>query len=242
MEDGFILPAQIEDPDSFAKCNCIMASRTRIDDVNTLRMYVFKNQPPKEDKYEGRPLTVVERERLMGYFEGYVEQPGTSRWTGLGAVGVNGCVSNCLCHLVRDLFQKLRDDGLMLQMMDDDDWRDRLDEKYHHFAGNYHNLDVTDYHRFDIISEPPFVSLKLAPPVKGTENVSFFNAMDYSKHLLGNVSTDSFAVPADDSFSPLLFRRIFPYLLASLGLFGSSRGASLATTSRHFWKPAISKV
>ena len=49
-------------------------------------MYVFKNQPLR-GKYEGRPLIVVERERIMGYFVGYVEKPGTSRWTGLGTVG-----------------------------------------------------------------------------------------------------------------------------------------------------------
>ena len=92
-----------------------------------------------------------------------------------------------MCHLVCNLFQKLCY-GLLLKKKVDGDWRDKLDKQYHHFVGNYHNLDVADYHRFDIIGNYPYVSLKLAPRVKGTTNVTFFNAMGYSKHLLGNVS------------------------------------------------------
>lgn len=67
------------DPKALAKVNCLMASSSRVDDVNSFRMYVFKEQKKKslgEDLFLGRPLTVAERERLMGFPEGYVEVPG----------------------------------------------------------------------------------------------------------------------------------------------------------------------
>lgn len=56
-----------------------MASASKIDDSPSLRMYVFRKEASHEDgepKYTGRPLNVAEREKLMGYKEGYVENPG----------------------------------------------------------------------------------------------------------------------------------------------------------------------
>jgi hypothetical protein len=54
-----------------------MASKTRIDERSTLRMYVFeKEKNPTTGNYHGRPMQVFEREALMGYSKGYVEKPG----------------------------------------------------------------------------------------------------------------------------------------------------------------------
>ena len=55
-----------------------MASKTRIDEFDTLRMFVFKKKRfrKKKRKYYGRPMHIIEREKLMGYYVGYVEKPG----------------------------------------------------------------------------------------------------------------------------------------------------------------------
>ena len=59
------------------KAQCLMASKTRIDERSTLRMYVFeKEKNPTTGNYHGRPMKVCEREALMGYSKGYVEEPG----------------------------------------------------------------------------------------------------------------------------------------------------------------------
>jgi hypothetical protein len=52
-----------------------MASSSRIDEVNSLRMYVF-NERTNHGTYHGRPMKVFERENLMGYPERYVEPHG----------------------------------------------------------------------------------------------------------------------------------------------------------------------
>mmetsp|Transcript_35563 Transcript_35563/g.82595 ORF Transcript_35563/g.82595 Transcript_35563/m.82595 type:complete len:540 (-) Transcript_35563:514-2133(-) len=83
LEDGYFVPAHIVDAESCAKAQCFMASKTRIDERSSLRMYVFHQSPNKKKQknkkilqYRGRPMTIVERERMMGYPEGYIEKPG----------------------------------------------------------------------------------------------------------------------------------------------------------------------
>ena len=53
-----------------------MASTSRIDEIQTLRMFVFQDRDEETNKYYGRPLLTVEREKLMGFPVGYVEIPG----------------------------------------------------------------------------------------------------------------------------------------------------------------------
>jgi hypothetical protein len=56
-----------------------MASKSRIDEFQTLRMFVFKKErygKRKKRKYYGRPMRIIEREKLMGYPVGYIQKPG----------------------------------------------------------------------------------------------------------------------------------------------------------------------
>ena len=76
LEDGFCVPAHFIEPNLAVKANCLMASKTRIDERSSLRMYVFKNAPNFTGNYHGRPMKICEREALMGYRTGYVETPG----------------------------------------------------------------------------------------------------------------------------------------------------------------------
>jgi hypothetical protein len=56
-----------------------MAAASRIDDVNSMRMFVFREKN-KIGTYHGRYMKVFERENLMGYPEGYV-QPHGKNWS-----------------------------------------------------------------------------------------------------------------------------------------------------------------
>jgi len=57
-----------------------MASAYRIDEKQTLRMYAFQPIDYKSadvnQKFLGRPLTVSEREKLIGYPVAYVSKAG----------------------------------------------------------------------------------------------------------------------------------------------------------------------
>mmetsp|Transcript_10420 Transcript_10420/g.15921 ORF Transcript_10420/g.15921 Transcript_10420/m.15921 type:complete len:775 (-) Transcript_10420:120-2444(-) len=171
FEDGFYLPEEICEDGIYAKCNCFMSSKSKIDDNQTVRMYVFQKNP-KDKKFYGRPFTVLERERLMGYPEGYVEKP------------------------VRKLFDKLTEDALKLNSKNESKWQSQLHSKYHCFAGNYHEFPWEvckgDFHRFETTVVPE-VKLKLAPHFSGTlkneddsnYNIDFFDAEEYAKHLVG---------------------------------------------------------
>ena len=78
----FVLPGNILDEgrDMIAKANTFMASKSRIDERGSFRMYTFKKEPDEtSQKYLGRPLTAEEREKMMGYPPGYVSKTGESR-------------------------------------------------------------------------------------------------------------------------------------------------------------------
>jgi len=170
LEEGFCVKGQIIEDDMSVKCNCLMASMARIDEPTSFRMYVFEKKP-KDKKYFGRPLLVVERERLMGYPEGYIEKP------------------------VRMLFKKLLDDALVLNNKNDEKWRQRLHEKYYHFSGNYHNVPWAalegNFHQFDAIWEGPLAKLKLTAAydrgndASNASTIQFYDAEEYAKHLVG---------------------------------------------------------
>lgn len=63
------------DKHDVAKCNCFMASKSRLDEPSSFRMYVFLNHT-QHGKYICRPLKAVERERMMGFPAGYVTEKG----------------------------------------------------------------------------------------------------------------------------------------------------------------------
>ena len=97
-------------------------------------------------KYLGRPLTVLEREHIMGFPEGYVEKP------------------------VRSLFQEeLLEKGIMSR-----DWKNKLDKKYHKFAGNYHKLRDSESYKFAFLEQGDTgeVRVLMAPPPTGKTAVS----------------------------------------------------------------------
>ena len=77
LEEGYVLPGQIVEPEIHVKSNCIMASLGRQDEKASLRMYCFQSERNGGKEYIGRPLSMAERERFMGYPEGYIEKPGT---------------------------------------------------------------------------------------------------------------------------------------------------------------------
>ena len=149
-----------------------MASKSRIDERNSLRMYVFKDRNVTTGNYHGRPMTVSEREKLMGYPTGYVEEP------------------------VQSLFETLYKDGLAHNWTIFSPWKEALDPKYHHFAGNYHCLPAAHSYGFKIRESE--VELTMAPPSTGQP--SFFDAKEYAKHLIGL----AYSVPVvEELLSPL---------------------------------------
>lgn len=161
LEEGFFVPAHLLDPEVTAKAQCLMASKSRIDEFQTLRMFVFRKQNDVTHKYHGRPMLIVEREKLMGYPVGYIEEP------------------------VRRLFEALGQNALNITMQDDQPWKERLPEMYHNFAGNYHALRCKNPYRFEVNKDdPPFIYAKMAPP-DASKDPPFFNVDGYAKHLIG---------------------------------------------------------
>lgn len=164
-----------------------MASTSRIDEIQTLRMFVFQDRDEESNKYYGRPMLTVEREKLMGFPVGYVEIPGKALSVTLAVRCV--AVTHDLASLlqVNKLFTTLVEDALNRTMQSDQRWQDSLAQKYHHFAGNYHNLLCKNSYRFGVTTEFPYVFLRMAPPAESTKP-SFYNAEGYAKQLIGQVS------------------------------------------------------
>lgn len=162
---------------TLSKAPCFMASSTRIDERNTLRMYVF--QPTKKNgKYYGRPMLTVERERMMGYPEGYVEKPGECSGIVVHALKVVYLNSFNVMFVfkVRELFQELLDDGLCLldvKYVNELSWKKKLRSDLHTFAGNYHAFKDCEAYKFvePLRFEDP-VAVKMAPPFYSTSAVS----------------------------------------------------------------------
>ena len=65
-------------------------------------------------------------------------------------------------------------------------WQDSLPQNYHHFAGNYHSLLCKNSHRFGVITEAPYVYLRMAPPSESPQP-TFYDAEGYAKQLIGQV-------------------------------------------------------
>jgi len=168
LAPGFVLPSQIVEPGIPAKANCLMASTTRIDERTSLRMYVFdKKYANSAQSYHGRPMTVLERENLMGFPEGYVTEP------------------------MKDLFEKLTDVNRPHKSAS---WRENLDKRYLTFGGNFHKFPNHQPYIFSLIQIPKGeyqIKMRMAPPIESNKIPSFYNEEEYGKHLIGN----SYSVP-----------------------------------------------
>jgi hypothetical protein len=141
-----------------------MASASRIDERNSLRMYVFKRNPISRRRFDGRPLSVGEREVMMGYPRGYVMTPGESWSSTIPSFVVFCPVLTRFASVVRKLFTTLLNDAFSSGHFADwgPDWRKTLEKKFHHFAGNYHELTVPDPYQCTLHSGKLW--LKMAPP------------------------------------------------------------------------------
>ena len=111
LEDGYSIPAHIVDPNTTAKANCIMGSKSRIDERDSLRMYVFQTKPrihKNQIVYRGRPMTISEREKLMGYPDQYVEKAGTQDMEDTcpltASTKLTGCPISCLLSITLPFF------------------------------------------------------------------------------------------------------------------------------------------
>jgi len=191
LTPGFVLPSQIVEEGITVKANCLMASTSRIDERSSLRMYIFdKKCASNKRDYHGRPLTVAERENLMGYPKGYVEEP------------------------MNHLFGKLIEINHPYQSAK---WRESLDKKYHKFAGNYHGVSDHDPYKYSLYQLPKeksgsieyCIKMRMTPPTQ-CKSASFYEEEEYGKHLIGN----SFSVPVVEALLHSLiyyFPRMFKY-------------------------------
>jgi hypothetical protein len=88
---------------------------------------------------------------------------------------------------VKGLFDILVRNALSRTLLSDERWKHSLDEKYHTFTGNYHNLKCFHNHQYEVKTEEPFVFLKMAPP-STVGDPCFFNVEGYTMRLIGMVS------------------------------------------------------
>jgi len=183
LRDGYRLPPHWLEEAMFAKFPTFMASVGRMDDE---RMLVFKkrysffsmfgsteyemlahsvfyatalflNRSNSRVAFTGRSISISEREVAMGYQEGYVSKP------------------------VQALFEALLHDGLGMISQAQPHWSQKLDQKYHRFAGAYHDLPES----YRLFRDGDAV-LKMSPPAGSAARPTFFDAEGYSKHLVGN--------------------------------------------------------
>ena len=136
----------------------IMKSFQSHTDVDDDRMMkVVECNEGMEKKYKIATISVAERENALGLTKGYVEEA------------------------VQDLFDHLKHDAFQVEFSQNptDHWCDRLDEKFFHF--------VKCKYQFKPSTDPPFYDIEMAIPSSNLKNeLLFFDAETYSKHLIGN--------------------------------------------------------
>jgi hypothetical protein len=167
FDDGFDIAANIHEKTMVARALGLMASPGRIDDS---RMNIYKKREKKRGGgYEERKINVVERERLMGYPEGYVAHPGTNKFYLVRFATIR--ISYIIYMLVNHLFTTILDDGHAKDRLEPDpcNWNRRPPQKFLPFAGDYHKFrGKHPSYRFEA-SLP--IKMKMAPP-KTTKTVS----------------------------------------------------------------------
>eukprot|EP00934_Nitzschia_sp_Nitz4_P000984 Nitzschia sp. Nitz4//scaffold236_size30323//9997//12576//NITZ4_007986-RA/size30323-snap-gene-0.34-mRNA-1//-1//CDS//3329543487//984//frame0 len=173
LDDDYQVAGNIIEPDMITKAPGLMAVLSRLDD--TPRMEIFQKSTNEEGKTQFlcRTPTVLERERLMGFPEGYVSKP------------------------VKTLYNALLNDGVAMCFERPDTsngpsacWKDCLDPQYKSFAGDYHRMNG-DWKYFEYEYTSDGIGLKLTPHLQSNSQPSYYNAEEYSKRLLGN----SFSIP-----------------------------------------------
>lgn len=122
LEEGWILPG--EGPE-FEKANTFLASKGRIDDSRMLK----KNRNTREKGY----LSVLERERMLGFPEGYVER----------AVG--------------HLYEALLENAYSKTNPEEKAWRESLDSKFSCFSGEPVKFRAGPY-EIKLQMSPPLVN------------------------------------------------------------------------------------
>ncbi len=180
LDDDYVpaqlLPFQdrVDTDERRIKAHTFMASKGRLEDT---RMQIFKVHPNKKGRYLMRCYNVAERERIMGYPEGYVSEPGK-----FATMARLFCmVSHCCSHIVSMLFHILYCQGYALcnkyscekEGQDaetwplEKDWREMLPPELHCFAGNFLGRSFkNDAMPFSFEKGCP-PSIKLAPPPSG---------------------------------------------------------------------------
>jgi hypothetical protein len=167
----------VEDEVECVKVNTFLASKGRIKDA---RMEKYK--PLGNNKHEKAYFSALERERMLGFPDNYVK--------------------DAVEHLFTELFIKAFSLQHPKESKPDTLWKEQLDPKYWCFSGK----PVRYEEAYNYTEQAPYIRILLNPPL-ATKNPDFFNAEDYSLHLLGN----TFSIP------------VVEYLMTRLGEVFASR-------------------
>jgi hypothetical protein len=140
-------------------------------------MTIFRESPkPGDLQFERRTPTIQERERLMGFSEGYFSVPCKYVLVLVSVlVSTFAKLPSLSYHPTVDiLYDNLLTNGLEMNKKPTLDqtsnhWKDNLANEYHEFAGDYSNWKG-EIHPFQFDSTSFPLKLKLTPP-KATKTV-----------------------------------------------------------------------
>jgi hypothetical protein len=160
LDEGYGAVARLiqgGDLNTTVKANTLLASLSKIDDDRMLKYKVDVGIEQPKNRYHRETYSVSERERMMGLPIGYVQQP--------------------VCCLFSQLSENafIRPETSAEGMT----YRDFLPRQFWHFRR------VCKF-KFLPCPEPPFFQLALSSPLEGKNELSFFKADEYGKHLIGN--------------------------------------------------------
>ena len=150
FDDDFDVAGGIFEPDIEARAPGLMASKSRLDDHPRMSIYRELSTFGGGLLFERRTPSVTERERLMGFEEGYVSVP----------------IDELFSNLVTNGYE--RDYKRIPGAKVSNHWKDHLHERFHEFAGDYHGFNGK-YRPFRFECDPR-IRLELAPPL-ATETV-----------------------------------------------------------------------
>lgn len=160
LDEGYGAVARLvqgEDMNTTVKANTFLASLSKIDDDRMLKCKVNVGSQQPKLRYHRETYSVGERERMMGLPIGYVQQP------------------------VCTLFSQLTENAFIRPetSAEGTTYRDFLPRQFWHFRR------VCKF-KFRPNPEPPFFQLALSSPLEGKNDLAFFIADEYCKHLIGN--------------------------------------------------------
>jgi hypothetical protein len=160
LDEGYGAVARLvqgEDMTTTVKANTFLASLSKIDDDRMLKCKVHVGSEQPKVRYHRETYSISERERMMGLPIGYVQHP--------------------VCRL----FGQLTENAFIRPetSAEGKTYRDFLPRQFWHFRR------VCKF-KFRPCPEPPFFQLALSSPLEGKNELSFFTADEYGKHLIGN--------------------------------------------------------